>query len=201
MITSPTALRIAPGGAHDEFEARVVAELVARGYAVQRTHRYHDGATVFATYLQRQTSLAALFVRTQADLRVASPATVFALEAKTSLGQETGRLAIEAIPLALRVRESPILPCLYAYKDQARGREVGFWAGVTLPIAAILVPATAAFDVQQEALLRTTFPAVPLRHIPRVRGSNDPFALIESDAVNALPDWRTLVAAVEVAGA
>jgi len=189
---------------HGRLEHDVMAFLSEHGFLFGSA-TYHDVMDpLLVNRLQSVLTPTTLRLRTRAD-RVAvhrRHGLAFEWEAKTHAGSKYHNMALEVYPLCAHLAESDMdVRCLYVYRDQDRGYDVGFWVHnpLDIPVRAVKVPTRwqnhwfAAWIV---AKVQEWWPEVPIDPINWRSGSGDPFILIDESVVREMSDWRDLILAV-----
>lgn len=175
---------------HKRLECDVSAFLIANDFHVAEATYHSVMPKDVVDRLSRVYTPSALYLRTRAD-RVAVHKTLpicFEWECKTrDPSTKYSNLAIEAFPLAQHVYKAKLgVKTLYVYRDEPSGYDCGFWADALPTIERIICPKRGDGIA---AYLSQAFPGVGLVS-QETRGSGDPFAIINSETVAMLDDWR-----------
>jgi len=149
--------------------------------------------------LSRNSFPTALYLRTRADRIAVNPLNgqVFEWEAKSRNSSSRGIL-VEALPLAFHLVQARLaVRCLYAFRNVHLGTNYGFWCRTLPAIEEIVIPGNRPGNVVAwfTGVFEDAFPGVPILLHPGVKGSGDPYAVI--DRVEGLPDWRELLARLQ----
>jgi len=190
-----------PTREHAQLEADVKAYAEKLGFIVPRSLTYHDVMPEDEEKLLRGCyDPTSIIVRTRADRLAVNPhtRTSFKWEAKTHGPSKSQNMAIEAIPLAMHITSARMFGtrCLYAYRDDKRGLEAGFWVDETPLPEKLWIPDNTRYDEARErasAVLGYAFPKVPHQRCEFKRGSGAPFVVIAIEEVEKLPSWRDIL--------
>ncbi len=196
-----TRRRITPANAvhHRALQDEVVEFLKSQSVYIWEW-TYHDSLPASVVDdLTKQSNPTALFLRTRADLVAISKLESVLIEIK-SIPRNHKNLAVEALPLAYHVAMHQLMGvlCLYIFRDH-QGREGCFLASRNrLPrISCIIIPESV--PVKQASwygeIFQENFPGVPIRRVPSVSGSGDPFAIIQHQDL-PFSDWRETLLAI-----
>lgn len=166
---------------------------------------YHEVMSENIQYiLQQRHSSTALYIRGRADrLAIHKRLPIeFEYECKTHKSAEKDDLLIEMVPVAFHLAKSELgVRCLYIYRSRL-GQEYGFWMHknempkireIHIPHRWNNAPNLAA---NFKHIAKVAFPNVPIQVGVQVRGTGDPYLIINRSEVLQLSDWHALVVAV-----
>jgi len=183
---------------HQRLEDDVSQFLIEQGFLVDDA-TYHDNMDErVVRVLQNIYTPTGLYLRGRAD-RVAVrgiPPMVFEWEAKTHVSRARHDITVEALPLCHHIVKARLdVKCLYCYRNEHKGHEVGFWIH-DMPEPRIIMIPNRWRPTQQdwfEEKFREIIPGVDIRRIGRTRGANDPFVIIDESKIADMPHWKDLI--------
>jgi len=186
--------------AHDDLEKRAIEYLRHEGFWVPPALTYHTQFPVaVVNKLQKTDTPGGWYLRTRAD-RIAIHKTkdlIFEWEVKTHIREDKHDMCIEAFPLTVHVWNFKLLgvQCLYLHHDITDGHECGFWVSENIPIRGILIPER--WNSQDPdyfiRIFQQVFPGLRISLCGQVRGSNDPFVIIDQSDRDLMPHWQDLI--------
>ncbi len=178
---------------HNKLMEQIDSFFSGRGFHVSEK-TYHDGHIDRRAVdrLQLTFSPTALYIRASADRIAINPNDGMALyyEAKTGSGPD---ILAEALPLATHMFHGKRgVLCLYCCLDRLNNHR-GFWAHDVPAFRVLFIPPQRESSLYNWYLevLPPLFPGIPIAQYS-VRGSNDPFVIIDQSIVAALPSWQEL---------
>lgn len=180
---------------HKKLVAEVDRFLNDRQFVISEK-TYHDGHMERRAVerLQVTFSPTALHIRANADRIAINPSTGLALyyEAKTGEGRD---ICIEALPLADHIHNAKRrVLCLYCCLDRF-GNNKGFWCHAMPKIRCVFLPRQRMKIVMDwySDHLPVMFPDCDIVRLESVRGSGDPFVVIDESIVATMPSWQHLL--------
>lgn len=187
---------------HQQLETEVIKFLHDHGFIIDNATYHEKMKPEIVKRLQFLDVPTALYVRGRAD-RLAVHHTrniIFEWEAKTHVSKSRNDWTMEALPICHHIAKIPFhVHCLYIYRNTNLDHEhnVGFWISQIPPIKVVLIPEI--WQGQQLDYFRTIFgkylPAGTkiVSSVRNVRGSKDPFLIIDELVVKTLPHWKNLI--------
>jgi hypothetical protein len=181
---------------HKNLEERVIEYLNKNSY-VTCSATYHEVMPVnIKNILTQRFSFTSLYLRGRAD-RIAihtDKEIEFEWECKTHLNSQYEDLTIEIIPLLHHILKKRMgVRCMYIF--EINGFEGGFWVDELPPFRCAWIPPREVYKFireQLKAIIKKLYPDLRVVESP-VRGSGDPFFIIDKLEVKKCKDWRMLI--------
>ncbi len=195
-----SALRVNPdNGHHQSLEDEVIEYLEGLGFKTIAAP-YHDTMPpAIVELLRRRWTLTDLYLRARAD-RIAihrQRALTFEFECKTHINPRYKDMALELLPLVHHFDKARRgVKCLYCYHNPFTAEDGGFWIQ-NMPRPRVLMLPLRGCWVEHHAELERwandLWPDVPVKRMPVVFGSGDPFVVIDSSSLLAMASWQDLI--------
>lgn len=182
--------------------------LYSRGYLLPPPLTYHDCFPLpIKEVLSLRDTPTALYLRGRADRLAIHPEHPIEIEydAKTHKSTQYHDITLELVPLIHKMERAQLgVNSLIALRNPVNGtdEDLGFWASDIPPVRAVIIPGRWNGNPIREyfkALAMSFFPDADLVKGVYVRGTGDPFVIIDEIEKNGLQNWRELIINLEKA--
>jgi hypothetical protein len=183
---------------HAKLENVAVEFLGQLGYDIFQQTYHESFPRKVIELLQRNFSVASLYIRSRADRVAISQIRQFEFEIKTHFNPKYNDLTIELFPFLMHRNKRDFIDCIYIC--QVHKHEFGFWVSDPPAPKRIIVPPIPKNEKVKVFIdeHKRFFGNTPISYDRKMNGSNDPCVIFGHEQIKHLNHWQELLQKVTI---